>query len=86
MIASEATRSDRRLLDDGRATRAMRWVMAVMLFLTVLAAALGLATAGAARHWQIRGVNFDTAFRDAILGAAEVLSGNGDPGAGQPPQ
>lgn len=45
-----------------------------------------LATAGATRHWQIRGVNFDTAFRDAILGAAEVLSGNGDPGAGQPPQ
>lgn len=45
-----------------------------------------LATAGGTRHWQIRGVNFDTAFRDAILGAAEVLSGNGDPGAGRPPQ
>lgn len=31
-------------------------------------------------HWQIRGVNFDTAFRDAILGAMQVLSGNGEPG------
>ena len=32
----------RRLLDSARQTRAMRWVMAIMLFLTVLAAALGL--------------------------------------------
>ncbi|URW75199.1 permease [Sphingomonas donggukensis] len=38
----------RSLLDDGRRTRAMRWVMAVMLFLTVLVAALGLGTLGAA--------------------------------------
>jgi cell division transport system permease protein len=38
----------RRLLDDGRRGRAMSWVMAVMLFLTVLAAAFGLATAGVA--------------------------------------
>ncbi|MGL4314545.1 MAG: cell division protein FtsX [Sphingomonas sp.] len=36
--------ADRRLLDDGRRTRAMTWIMAIMLFLTVLAAALGLAT------------------------------------------
>ncbi len=33
---------DRRLLDAGRHTRAMRWIMAIMLFLTVLAGALGL--------------------------------------------
>ncbi len=33
---------DRRLLDEGRRTRAMTWIMAVMLFLTVLAGALGL--------------------------------------------
>ena len=33
----------RRLLDEGRHTRAMRNIMAIMLFLTVLAAALGLA-------------------------------------------
>lgn len=38
----------RRLLDDGRRTRAMSWVMAVMLFLTVLAGALGLGTLAAA--------------------------------------
>jgi len=40
--------ADRRLLDDGRQTRSMRWIMAVMLFLTVLAAALGLGTLAAA--------------------------------------
>jgi cell division transport system permease protein len=40
--------ADRRLLDESRGTRAMSWIMAIMLFLTVLAAALGLATLGAA--------------------------------------
>jgi hypothetical protein len=39
-----------------------------------------LATAAGVHHWQIRGVNFDTAFRYAILGAEQVLSGNGEPG------
>ena len=38
-----------------------------------------LAAAGL-HHWQVRGVNFDTAFRYAILGAEQVLSGNGEPG------
>lgn len=33
---------DRRLLDEGRSTRAMTWIMAIMVFLTVLAGALGL--------------------------------------------
>src|SRR3546814_7454199 len=32
--------ADRRVLDDDRHNRAMRWIMAVMLLLTVLAAAL----------------------------------------------
>lgn len=40
---------ERRLLDEGRRTRAMLWVMAVMLFLTVLAAALGLGMGHATR-------------------------------------
>ncbi|TPG41274.1 permease [Sphingomonas koreensis] len=40
--------SDRRLLDQSRQTRTMRWIMAIMLFLTVLAAALGLGTLSAA--------------------------------------
>ena len=30
--------------------------------------------------WEIRGVSFDDAFRNAIRGAAQVLSGNGNPG------
>ncbi|MDO8352705.1 MAG: DUF2066 domain-containing protein [Aestuariivirga sp.] len=30
-------------------------------------------------HWQIRNVNFDGAFRSAMRGAAQVLSGNGEP-------
>lgn len=37
-----------RLLDDARDGRAMTWVIAIMLFLTVLAAAMGLATRNAA--------------------------------------
>ena len=31
---------DRRLLDESRRTRAMTWIMAIMVFLTVLAGAL----------------------------------------------
>ena len=30
--------------------------------------------------WQVRGVTFDEAFRRGIGGAAQILSGNGDPG------
>ena len=41
--------SDRRVLDEVGGLRAMTWVMAIMLFLTMLAAALGLGTASAAR-------------------------------------
>jgi cell division transport system permease protein len=39
---------DRRLLDESRRTRSMLWIMAIMLFLTTLAGALGLGTFGAA--------------------------------------
>ncbi|MBL0371067.1 DUF2066 domain-containing protein [Rhizobium sp. KVB221] len=31
--------------------------------------------------WEVRGVNFDEAFRVAIRGVAQILSGNGDPPA-----
>lgn len=41
--------SDARVLDEAGGLRAMTWVMAIMLFLTVLAAALGLGTASGAR-------------------------------------
>jgi cell division transport system permease protein len=39
----------RRILDEGRQTRVMLWIMAIMLFLTALAAGLGLGTDRAAR-------------------------------------
>ena len=35
--------------------------------------------AGRTHRWQLRGVTFDEAFRRGIGGAAQVLSGNGDP-------
>ena len=41
--------SDRRVLDEAGGFGAMTWVMSIMLFLTVLAAAVGLGTAAAAR-------------------------------------
>ena len=39
-----------------------------------------LVAPGRAYRWQIRGVGFDEAFRNAIAGAAQVLSGHGQPG------
>jgi uncharacterized protein len=39
-----------------------------------------LAGPGRASRWQIRGVGFDEAFRNAMAGAAQVLSGHGQPG------
>jgi hypothetical protein len=36
---------------------------------------------GRSYHWQIRGGTFDEAFRRGIGGAAQILSGNGDPGS-----
>jgi hypothetical protein len=38
-----------------------------------------LAFGGKLYRWQIRGVSFDDAFRNAMRGAAQVLSGNGRP-------
>lgn len=34
---------------------------------------------GRSHRWQMRGVTFDEAFRRGVGGAAQVLSGNGDP-------
>jgi uncharacterized protein len=34
---------------------------------------------GKSYQWQIRGVSFDDAFRNAIAGAAQILSGHGQP-------
>jgi hypothetical protein len=36
-------------------------------------------TNGVEHRWAIAGVNFDAAFRNAVGGAAQILSGNGDP-------
>ncbi|KRB26761.1 hypothetical protein ASD99_27500 [Mesorhizobium sp. Root695] len=38
-----------------------------------------LAMAGKTYTWQVRGVSFDEAFRVAMRGAAQILSGNGQP-------
>jgi hypothetical protein len=38
-----------------------------------------LATGGKTYKWQVSGVNFDEAFRAAAKGAAQILSGNGQP-------
>jgi hypothetical protein len=35
---------------------------------------------GSTYRWQIRGVSFDKAFRAAMAGAAQILSGHGQPG------
>lgn len=34
---------------------------------------------GKAARWQRRGISFDDAFRDGLSGAAQILSGNGQP-------
>jgi uncharacterized protein len=38
-----------------------------------------LVAKGQTYKWQIRGVSFDDAFRNAIRGTAQILSGNGNP-------
>lgn len=38
-----------------------------------------LETSGRRHRWSVRGVNYDEAFRNAVRGAARVLSGNGEP-------
>jgi hypothetical protein len=39
-----------------------------------------IARQGATSRWQRRGVTFDDAFRDALAGAAQIMSGHGQPG------
>jgi uncharacterized protein len=39
-----------------------------------------LATKDRSYKWQVRGVNYDEAFRSALRGAALILSGKGEPG------
>jgi cell division transport system permease protein len=49
MSALRASAADRRLLPEGRMAGPMPWVIAIMMFLTILATAAGMALAGSAR-------------------------------------
>jgi cell division transport system permease protein len=70
--------SERRVLDEAGGFGAMTWVMAIMLFLTVLAAAVGLGTATAARaldrelagRLTVQIVDGDTVRRDGAAARA----------------
>jgi uncharacterized protein len=42
-------------------------------------AAWGIEARGRRYRWSVSGVNYDEAFRNAVRGAARVLSGNGEP-------
>jgi len=42
-------------------------------------AAWSLEASGRHHRWSVSGVNYDKAFRNAVRGAARVLSGNGEP-------
>lgn len=67
---------ERRVLDEAGGLRAMTWVMAIMLFLTVLAAAMGLGTASAVRlldrqlagRLTVQVVDGEPGRRDAVAG------------------
>lgn len=68
---------ERRLLDESRRARSMLWIMAIMLFLTTLAAAMGLGLASASRaldrqlagRLTIQLIEADPARRDAAARA-----------------
>ena len=77
-------KAERGLLPEGRIAGPMPWVIAIMMFLTVLAAAAGLGLAGAAARLDeqigsritIQIVEANPRLRDAqAAAAAEVLSG-----------
>jgi hypothetical protein len=38
-----------------------------------------LHSVGGPHHWHIENVNFDAAFRSAMRGSAQILSGHGEP-------
>lgn len=77
---SRATGAEARALDDGGGAHVMSWVIAIMLFLTLLAGAAGLATARAAGaldrqmagRLTVQIVEGETQRRDAA--AAQVLA------------
>jgi cell division transport system permease protein len=85
-----ATQADRRLLPEGRLAGPMPWVIAIMMFLTALAAAGGLAMGDAAhrlggdlgRQVTVQIVAADPAVRDRETDAAERVLGREEGVAG----
>jgi uncharacterized protein len=75
--------ADRRILDA--ATKTSGGDVALAGRLVWSEAALGwvaewqLTSGGTTHAWQLRGVSFDDAFRSAMRGAAQILSGHGPP-------
>ncbi len=73
MLGFSRAQPHHRWLDDVQRTRAMVWIMAIMLFLTVLAGALGFGMAGAGRSLErqlagrltVQLIEADAARRDA---------------------
>ena len=66
---AERSASDLSLVGDLRwSDQALGWV-----------ATWSLEASGRRHRWSVSGVNYDEAFRNAVRGAARVLSGNGDP-------
>jgi uncharacterized protein len=53
----------------------LRWSDAALGWI----ATWSLEASGRRHHWSVSGVNYDEAFRNAVRGAARVLSGNGEP-------
>ena len=85
-----ASQADRRLLPEGRLAGPMPWVIAIMMFLTALAAAGGLAMGDAARRLggdlgrqvTVQIVAADPAVRDRETDAAQRLLAHEDGVAG----
>jgi hypothetical protein len=70
-LAKVAERSDSELPLVGE----LQWSDAALGWV----ASWSLEASGRRYRWSIRGVNYDEAFRNAVRGAARILSGNGKP-------
>src|SRR5215831_17832930 len=66
---AELSDSDLSLVGD------LRWSDAALGWV----ATWSLEASGRRHRWSVSGVNYDEAFRNAVRGAARVLSGNGEP-------
>jgi cell division transport system permease protein len=86
MLGLSATQADKRLLPEGRLAGPMPWVIAIMMFLTALAAAGGLAMGSAAhrlgadlgRQVTVQVIVADPAQREREASAAQALLAHED--------